>query len=211
MKPAIERINHSILKSIRSYMSSNGPGGQQIIDAFMAEFEALGDRSPANDPTNIRNHLDFLRAHITTTWDESIANTNLEDGQFSLGIGTDEVLGFAGDRSKLKHHPQPVAWVVYLIRGVAGRYAFVGNGLYQRMWGRAMPPEYAGGFLISKSAWKREQWDRVGSFEQYEHPACGASPIPFFENVLARINMQAILDDAIMYAQYGVEDAATQE
>jgi hypothetical protein len=209
MKPEVKRISEKVLEGIRYYMSSEGPGGQQILDAFMQEFEALGDRSPANDPTNIRNHLAFLRSHITATWDDSIMEADIQNGQFVLGVGTDEILGFTEDRSKLKHHPVPTAWVVYLIRGVAGRYAFVGNELYQRMWGRQMPGEYAGGFLITKSAWRREQWDRVGSFEQYEHPACGAPPIPFFENVLARVDMKSLLDDAIQYSQYGVSDAAT--
>lgn len=191
-----EKITDEVREELLEYLKSDGPGGQQIIAAFLAEFEKLSYRSPPDDPTNIKNHMGFLEEHIRNTWDESIDIS--EDGEISIGVGKDDILGFDLDKSKLKHSPKEVVWTVYLIRGIAGRFAFVNESTYFKKYGRPMPSQYAGGFLIGNWAWSREGWDRaVGDFSAYEHPASGATPIPFFKNVLKNIDMESIVQEAL--------------
>ena len=94
-------------------------------------------------------------------------------------------------------------WVVFLIRGIAGRYAFVNPEMYAKKKKEPMPSQYFGGFLISKGAWEREKWGVLGPFAQFEHPACGASPVPFGKNVMQRIDMEGLVHEAIQdYQQY---------
>ena len=190
-----DKLSKDIREHILEYMKSDGTGGKRVIGAFLEEFEELSERSPRDDPTNLKNHLSFLVQHMKQTWDESLSLS--EDGEIQVGICTDETLGFSGDMSKLKHHPPPTIWVVFLIRGIAGRYAFVNNEMYQKKKHEPMPGQYFGGFLISKRAWEKEGWYVLGPFEQYEHPASGAPPVPFGENVMKRIDMQKLVGDAI--------------
>ena len=199
MNPAAKEFSDKVVQALYQYMHSEGPGGSTVLSAFMAEFAKLSSRSPADDPTNVKNHLPFIKSHITDTWNESLVVT--EDGTISVGIGKDDVFGFDNDKSKLKHHPVPVAWLVYLIRGIAGRYAFISPETYQRMHKHAMPPQYYGGFMINEKTFIAEGWDiEVGSFDQYVHPASGAPPIPFFHNVLGTIDMRHLVDQAIKSA-----------
>jgi len=196
MKEHIERTQRDIAEAVFKYLSSEGPGGMQIIGSFMKEFERLSERSPKDDPTNLKNHMNFILNHIKTTWDKSLIVD--DDGNVEIGICDDETLGFKVDKSKLKHDPSPVVWTVYLIRGIAGRYAFVNPTVYLKKKGTPMPSKYAGGFLISKWAWEREGWGKkVGPFEAHEHPASGASPIPFFKNIMNRVDIESILGNAV--------------
>lgn len=200
----IKNVFTSIKDKIFDHLSSDGPGGAKIIDAFMEEFEELEDRAPKDDPTNLSNHREFLRNHIMKTWDSSLSVD--DNGNVSIGICSDDVLGFDVDSSKLKHKPSPVVWTVYLIRGIGGRYAFVSPETYFKRFGKPMPPQYAGGFLISSNVWQNENWDDyVGSFESYEHPSSGASPIPFFRNVISRIDIDSIINEAIEDARLEVK------
>lgn len=201
MKEAVERelnqfykeFDRTLQEELKIYFSSEGPGGKKIIEAFMEEFEALSSRSPQDDPTNIKNFMGPLREHITKTLDASI---QVDSGGIRLGIGNDDFLGFTEDRSKLKHSPQPIAWLVYLIRGIAGAYAFVNNAMYKEKFGYNMPSQYAGGFLISKFDWEHEGWDAIfGPFEGFKHPASGAPPIPLFRNVIEKINVNGLMED----------------
>lgn len=191
----INEFSEDLKEAILDYMRSDNSGGKQVIGAFLEEFEKLSARSPANDPTNIQKHLPFIVGHLKKTWDESLSLS--EDGNLEVGLGKDEVLGFTEDRSKLAHSPTPVAWVVYLIRGIGGRYAFVSPEMYQKKMGHPMPAEYHGGFLISRGAWEREGWYNLGSFESFEHPASGASPIPFAQNAIENANIQQVVSEAI--------------
>lgn len=192
----MKKITPDVLKSLKDYLSSEGPGGKKIIGAFMEQFEQLSERSPKDDPTNLKNHMRFLLSHIKKTWDESLSIGS--DGTINIGVCSDETLGFDVNRAKLKHNPSPVVWTVYLIRGIGGRYAFVNPDTYFKKHGHPMPPQYFGGFLISKRAWKREGWDKaVGSFESYEHPASGASPIPLFQNVIRNIDIQGLISEVL--------------
>lgn len=195
MGQEVTKFSDQLRQAILSYMGSDQPGGKQVIGAFLEEFEDLSDRSPQDDPTNIKNHLGFIVKHLKETWDESLRLT--EDGSLEVGLCKDEVLGYTEDRTKLLHTPVPVAWLVYLIRGIGGRYAFVGPDIYFAKKGEPMPAVYNGGFLISESAWEREGWYTVGSFEQYEHPASGASPIPFFRDAMEKVDIQSIVSEAI--------------
>lgn len=200
MKEETRRVSKKITQNIYKYLSSEGPGGKQVIGAFMEEFTKLSERSPQDDPTNLKNHMKFILNHIKTTWDESL---KIDDaGNISIGVCDDETLGFKEDRMKLKHNPSPIVWTVYLIRGIGGRYAFVNPATYLKHHQHPMPPQYFGGFLISKRAWIREGWDKsVGPFEGYEHPASGAASIPFFRNVMRNIDMESIVAEAIAKAE----------
>ena len=189
------KISDELKNEIYNYMRSDGPGGKQIIGAFMEEFEKLAERSPKDDPTNLLNHMGFIVRHIKETWDESLRIT--DDGSIEVGVCTDETLGFKENNVRLKHDPSPVMWAVYLIRGIGGRYAFVNPSMYLTKKGEVMPLVYHGGFLISKRAWEREGWDILGTFSRYEHPSSGASPIPFFKNVMERVDMKAIVGEAV--------------
>jgi hypothetical protein len=200
-KEEVDKISDELRESIRDYMKSDGPGGKQIIASFMEEFEKLSERSPQDDPTNIKNHMDFVVSHIKQTWDESLKVT--EDGNIEVGICTDETLGFKEDNMKLKHNPSPILWAVYLIRGIGGQYAFVNPETYFKKKGEPMPPVYYGGFLISKGAWEREGWNVVGPFSKYKHPASGATPIPFGKNAMDRVDIESIVGEAI--ANYKAE------
>ena len=196
----MKEITEEIIQSIYRYLRSDGPGGKQIIGAFMEEFAELSKRSPPDDPTNLKNHMSFLLKHVKSTWDQSLSID--EAGNISIGVGEDSVLGFKEDRVKLKHNPTPVVWTVFLIRGIGGRYAFVNEATYFKKHRQPMPPQYYGGFLISEKTWIAERWDeQVGPFEQFEHPASGAPPIPFFKNVMHRINMEDIIASAIAEAE----------
>jgi hypothetical protein len=188
-------IDEELRESIKNYLRSDGPGGKRIIASFLEEFEKLADRSPKDDPTNLKNHMGFIVSHMKQTWDESLQIT--DSGNIEIGVCTDETLGFKEDRTKLLHNPSPVAWAVYLIRGIGGRYAFVNPTMYFEKKGEPMPAVYHNGFLISEKAWKREGWNRIGNFSSYEHPASGASPIPFFRNVMERIDLESIVGEAI--------------
>lgn len=192
---ATRNVSEGLRESIKDYLKSDGPGGKQVIASFLEEFEKLSERSPKDDPTNISNHIEFLVSHIKRTWDESLQIT--DSGNIEIGVCTDETLGFKEDKSKLAHNPSPVAWVVYLIRGIGGRYAFINPDTYFKKKGEPMPAIYRGGFLISKRAWDREGWDIVGPFSSFEHPASGASPVPFFKNVMERVDMHSIINEAI--------------
>jgi len=197
---AIKEITDDLKKSIFEYMRSDGPGGMRIINAFLDEFKELSDRSPQDDPTNLKNHMPFIVKHLKETWDSSL--NIADDGTISIGVCKDEVLGIEEDREKLKHNPTPIVWTVYLIRGIGGRYAFVNPQTYFLKHGSPMPPQYFGGFLINRGDWEREGWsEAVGSFEQYEHPASGASPIPFYKNILSRIDLRSIIAEAIGAAE----------
>lgn len=192
----MKKISNEIRERLLEHLRSEGPGGKRIISAFMDEFEKLSERSPKDDPTNLKNHMKFILAHIKSTWDESLKID--DEGNISIGICDDETLGFKVDRAKLKHRPSPVVWTVYLIRGIGGRYAFVNPETYFKKHQHPMPAQYAGGFLISKRAWINEGWDRVvGPFEAYEHPASGAAPVPFFENIKRSIDFAAIVSEAL--------------
>jgi hypothetical protein len=196
MRELAESVAKNTVDKLKDYLSSEGPGGKQVIGAFIEEFEKLSERSPADDPTNIKNHMSFVLNHVKETWDESLSIT--EQGELSIGICKDEIIGFDIDRAKLKHNPSPVVWTVFLIRGIAGRYAFVNPDTYFKKKGAPMPPQYAGGFLISKRAWIREGWDKaVGPFEAYEHPASGAPPIPFFDNVIRKIDLESLVSSVL--------------
>ena len=202
VESTIRDVDRDLLGQLREFFSSSGEGGKKIINAFMKEFYKLSERSPEDDPTNLKNYMGVIRSHIERTLDESLEVT--DDGQVKLGIGTDSFLGFDEKNWKLKHRPVPVVWVVYLIRGIAGPYAFVGEGTYFKKFGRSMPTRYAGGFLISRAAWRREGWDQaVGPFEQFRHPASGAPPVPFFRNVLANINFQELMK--YFFERYGYD------
>ena len=191
-----KKIADEIPDLILEYLKSYSPGGQKVIDAFMDEFDKLSARSPADDPTNLKNHMSFLEKHVKDTWDNSLSLT--KDREINAGICEDEVIGFKEDKTKLKHKPTPVMWVVYLIRGIAGPYAFVNPDMYFKKKGEPMPPQYHDGFLISKWHWENEGWGRVlGDFNKYKHPASGAAPIPFFKNVLKKIDMQSIISKAL--------------
>jgi len=204
MKEKLNKIATSIKDRIYDHLSSDGPGGKKVIDAFIEEFKKLEKRSPRDDPTNLRNYRDFIADHIKKTWDSSLSIDH--DGNISIGICDDNVLGFDVNKSKLKHRPSPIVWTVYLIRGIAGRYAFVNPATYLKRFGVAMPPQYAGGFLISKGEWEAENWSAyVGNFEMFEHPASGAPPIPFFRNVINKIDMRSIINEAIQDAKVEVE------
>lgn len=206
MNPEVKQVSEDLKQKIYDHLKSDGPGGMQIIGAFMDEFLELSKRSPQNDPTNLRNHMSFLLGHIKKTWDDSLEIA--DDGTISIGIGDDETLGFDVDRSRLKHRPSPVVWTVYLIRGIGGRYAFVSPRTYFLKHGAPMPSHYAGGFLISRGSWNREGWEQsVGPFELFEHPASGASPIPFFRNVINRIDINSIVQDALDEAESEMEHA----
>jgi hypothetical protein len=195
MAEITQNFDKEVIKKLHDHLKSDGPAGMKIISAFMEEFDKLSERSPKDDPTNIKNHMKFLLNHIKTTWDESLKVN--EDGTVEVGVGKDETLGFDLDRRKLKHNPTPVAWVVYLIRGIGGRYAFINEEVYRLKKGKPMPPIYAGGFLISKRAWEKEGWYRIGPFEAYEHPASGAPPIPFFKNILRKIDINSIVSEVL--------------
>lgn len=192
----MKTITNEIRERLLDYMRSDGPGGEQVIAAFMDEFAKLSERSPQDDPTNLKNHMKFILNHVKTTWDESL---NIDsEGNISIGICDDETLGFQMDKAKLKHNPSPVVWVVYLIRGIGGRYAFVNRDTYFKKHHHPMPPQYAGGFLISKRAWIREGWDKkIGTFESYEHPASGAPPVPFFDNIKRNIDLAGIVAEVL--------------
>ena len=195
----VDEASKDVINGIYNYLKSDGPGGKQVIAAFMDEFEDLSDRSPRDDPTNLKNHMKFILRHIKKTWDESLSIDS--NGNIRIGVCDDETLGFKINRKKLLHNPSPVVWTVYLIRGIGGRYAFVNPQTYLKKKGVPMPPQYAGGFLISKGAWEREGWDRkVGPFEAYEHPASGAPPVPFFKNIKRSIDLEAIVGEAIKEA-----------
>jgi len=189
-----KQITDDLRNHILNYLKSEGAGGKKIVAAFMSEFENLAYRSPPDDPTNIINHMDFLENHIKNTLDSSIHID--ENGNINLGICTDTLLGFKEDKSSLKHHPQPLKWVVYLIRGIAGEYAFVNNNTYFLKYSKPMPAQYNGGFLVGKWLWDREGWNIVGDFARFRHPASKASPIPFFKNVLEKINLHSLMDEA---------------
>lgn len=188
-----EEFTKEVIEKLYNHLKSDGPGGAKIISIFMDEFEKLSNRSPRDDPTNLKNHMAFILKHIKSTWDDSLKINS--DGSIEIGVCTDETLGFKEDRSKLKHSPVPVLWVVYLIRGIGGRYAFVNEETYRRKKNKPMPAMYAGGFLISKHAWQKEGWYNVGPFEAYEHPASGAGPVPFFKNVLRQIDINSIISE----------------
>jgi hypothetical protein len=196
LKEQANELSDEIKDHILNYMRSEGPGGKQVIGAFLEEFEELSNRSPRDDPTNLRNHLPFLVKHMKQTWDDSLTMT--EDGEIQIGLCTDETLGFTEDVSKLRHKPVPTVWVVFLIRGIAGRYAFVNPSMYQQKKNEPMPGQYFGGFLISKKSWDREGWGVLGSFDKYEHPASGASSIPFGKNAMRRVNMEDLIHEAIL-------------
>lgn len=191
-----KKVTSDIIAGLYSYLRSDGPGGMQVIGAFMEEFRELAKRSPRDDPTNLKNHEKFILRHIKDTWDASI---HIDDeGNISIGVCDDETLGFVENKDKLKHKPSPIVWTVYLIRGIAGRYAFVNPQTYFKKHNKPMPSKYAGGFLIGKWSWDLEGWDKkVGPFEAYEHPASGAPPIPFFKNVMRRIDMEEIVAQAL--------------
>jgi hypothetical protein len=202
MREIAESVGKDAIKRLRDYLSSDGPGGKQVIGAFMEEFEKLSERSPADDPTNLKNHMKFILSHVKETWDASLSVT--DTGEISIGVCKDEILGFDVDRNKLRHSPSPVVWTVFLIRGIAGRYAFVNPETYFKKKGAPMPVQYAGGFLISKRAWISEGWDKaVGSFEAYEHPASGAPPIPFFDNVIRKIDLEAMVNSVLSDIEAG--------
>jgi hypothetical protein len=166
-------VSNDIKESLKEFFSSSGYGGQKIIEAFMEEFEQLSFRSPPDDPTNLKNYMDVIKAHIINTLDSSLDIT--DDNNIHIGIGNDAFLGFEENRTKLKHSPSPVVWVVYLIRGIAGPYAFVNDSMYREKFGYPMPEKYAGGFLIRRDSWNREGWSAVfGSFEQFKHPSIQA-------------------------------------
>lgn len=194
-----KQVKQDVIDSIYNYLKSDGPGGMRIIAAFMDEFEKLSERSPQDDPTNLKNHMKFILKHIKSTWDESLSID--ADGSINIGVCDDETLGFVEDKEKLKHSPSPIVWTVYLIRGIGGRFAFVNPRTYMKKHKKPMPPQYAGGFLISKWSWEREGWDKVvGPFEAYEHPASGAPPVPFFKNIRRSVDMEAIVAEAIVLA-----------
>jgi hypothetical protein len=195
MGKVTDKFGKELQKHILEYMKSEGPGGKRVISAFLEEFEKLSERSPQDDPTNIKNHLTFLVKHIKETWDESLQIS--EDGNIRIGICKDEILGFTEDKEKLKHNPAPTVWIVYLIRGIGGRFAFVNPEMYYKKKKETMPSQYFGGFLISKYAWDREGWGVLGDFSKFEHPACGASSVPFFKNVRERVNFQELIGEAI--------------
>lgn len=207
MKEGIaQTLSETVKEKIFDYMKSDGPGGQEVISAFMSEFEKLSRRAPSDDPTNIKNHLSFILSHIKKTWDESLEIA--DDGTINIGICTDDVLGFDVDYTKLRHQPSPVVWTVFLIRGIGGRYAFVNEQTYFLKHGKPMPPVYHGGFLISRGKWKSEGWeDFVGPFEMFEHPSSGAPPIPFLRNVVSKIDIRSIINEAISEAINEVPDA----
>ena len=190
-----EKINQELREAIRDYLKSDGPGGMRIISSFLAEFEKLAERSPQNDPTNLKNHMEFIVSHIKKTWDDSLRVT--EDGNIEIGVCTDEALGFSEDRTKLLHNPSPIAWTVYLIRGIGGRYAFVSPAMYFQKKGEPMPAVYHDGFLISERSWEREGWNRIGPFSKYVHPACGLPPVPFFRNIKENVDFESIVAEAI--------------
>ena len=198
IKAKVKVLSQELISQIKDYFQSSAPGGQKIIDIFMDEFSNLSSRSPANDPTNIKNFLPYIRDHITKTWDESLSVS--DTGQINIGIGYDTIFGFRENKSALKHRPSPVKWVVYLIRGIGGQYAFVSPEVYMRKHGHPMPSEYNGGFLIGKWLWELEGWGRVvGPFESFKHPASGARPVPFFKNVLKKINMEQLIKEALSF------------
>jgi hypothetical protein len=190
------KITKELRHKLLDYLKSDGPGGMKIISVFMEEFEKLSDRSPKDDPTNLKNHMKFILGHIKNTWDESLSIDGA--GNISIGICDDETLGFKIDRAKLRHNPSPVVWTVYLIRGIGGRYAFVNPDTYFKKHHKPMPSQYARGFLISKRAWVKEGWDKAaGSFEAYEHPASGAPPVPFFNNIKRNIDLASIVSEVL--------------
>ena len=200
MRQEVGQISEELREAIRDYLKSDGPGGMRIINSFIEEFEKLSDRSPENDPTNIKNHIEFLVSHIKKTWDESLRVT--DDGNIEIGVCTDEVLGFNEDRTKLLHKPSPVTWTVYLIRGIAGKYAFVSPAMYFQKKGEPMPAVYHNGFLISERSWEKEGWNQIGPFSNYIHPACGLPPVPFFRNIKEKIDFEGIVSEAIENYQH---------
>jgi hypothetical protein len=195
MSSSISNFSQDLKEAILGYLRSDSPGGKQVIGSFLEQFEKLSARSPINDPTNISKHMNFIVGHLKNTWDESLHLT--DDGNLEVGLGKDDVLGFTEDRSKLKHTPTPVAWLVYLIRGIGGRYAFVSPEMYAKKMRKPMPAIYNGGFLISRHAWEREGWYNLGPFETFEHPASGASPVPIFKDAMENVDIQAIISEAI--------------
>lgn len=191
-----DQISDEIVDELYDYLRSDGPGGKQVINAFLEEFDKLADRSPPDDPTNLKYHKRFLTKHVKETWDNSLRIES--DGSISIGVGKDDVLGFDLNRDELRHKPKDVVWTVFLIRGIAGRYAFVGEQEYLKRYNAPMPSEYARGFLITEGAWERERWDEfVGPFSAHEHPASGAGPIPFFKNVIEKVDVESMVSKVL--------------
>jgi hypothetical protein len=203
MRGSISQIPDKVKESVFDYLHVDAPGGQQIVAAVMGEFKKLTSRSPKKDPTNLEKHMDFLENHVKKTYSESL---DIDDtGNIKIGICSDSVLGFKENRNALRKIPTPVLWVVYLIRGIAGEYAFIDPDLYLRKKGNPMPAVEGGGFLISREQWDKEGWSSVATFAEHRHPASNSPPVPFFRNALRKADIHGIVAEALKRAKAKVE------
>ncbi len=192
-----------IQENIRDVMKREGI--PFLIDRIMMGYDKLGDIADLGpeDPTNPSLWRAEFRARLFKDFDETFV---FNGNRLSVKLGNKEFLGYNGADTIDPDDTAPLHWLVFYIEGLLGDWAFITPEVYQTITGRNYEPAWGrfnDGFMVSKTDYQDQGWDRVVPFEQVRHPFSGFSPLDIFDEALREFKIRPFIQKAITAAVKG--------
>ncbi len=192
-----------IQENIRDIMRREGI--PFLIDKIMVGYDKLGDiadRGP-DDPTNPSLWRAEFRARLFRDFDETFI---FNGDRLAVKLGNKEFLGYNGSNTIDPDDSAPLHWLVFYLEGLLGDWAFISPEIYQTITGRNYEPgwgRFSDGFMVSKSDYHDQGWDRVIPYENVRHPFSGFSPLDIFDEALREFKIRPFIKKAIAAAAKG--------
>jgi hypothetical protein len=176
-----------------------------LIDKIMLGYDGLSERAELRpeDPTNPANwRVEFLTKLQTELEQTFIVTGN----RISVRLGEKEFLGYTDSGEIDPDDVQPLHWLVFYLEGLIGDWAFITPEQFTRItkrpyqvgWGR-----FEQGFMVSKSEYEEQGWDKVIPFSEVRHPFSGYSPVDIFAEALREFKLRPFVQKAIDAAIQG--------
>ncbi len=174
-----------------------------LITLIMIGYDSLGDRMEMlpEDPTNPANWREEFREQLATDLAESFS---IQGNKIIFALGNKEVLGYNASGGSDPNDDTPLHWLVFYIEGLAGEWGFISTSDYIKF---RSPEEgiaafgaggkFGVGFLISKSDFFDEGWDKDLSWSQIRHPFSSFSPLDIFNEAIQEFSFRSFIQKAI--------------
>ena len=202
-------ISKRALATFKKYLKDNlwqvllFEAGPDYIDVIMDEYEKqLEGLVQDDDPTAPEALKELFREKLETTLR---FETRWEGDQLHIQIVNFEDLGY--DNIPDSKDPDLLKTFVFILEGIAGEYAWIGEDFYiarKREFPKVetrVPGQRFGragmGYLIEREKFFDQGWDKFGPFESFRWGFSNQGPKDIFEAAQRRFDWEPYYDKAI--------------
>lgn len=180
-----------------------------LMELIMAGYDGLGDRMDLlpEDPTNPANWREEFREQLEQDFADSFC---VEGDTIIFAFGNRDVLGYTASGEQAEGDTAPLHWLVFYFEGLIGEWGFIDTNLYQQF----RSPEggvgkfkaggkFGAGFMISKTDFFDEGWDKVVPWSSIRHPFSGFAPLDIFTEAIREFSLRPFVNKALQATAEG--------